>query len=303
MLESVLLRLEEMPGAGKILRDEPMARHTTFRVGGAADALFLADSEEAIMAAMALCREFDTPMTFIGRGSNLIVKDKGIRGLVISPGAGMARIERVGEDILEAGAGAALSALSAEAARCGLSGLEFASGIPGSVGGGTAMNAGAYGGEMKDVLLDARVYMDGGVRTLSVDEMEMGYRTSLPLRLSAPVLSSRFRLKAGDSEAIFARMNELNQRRRDKQPVNLPSAGSVFKRPEGYFAGDLIERAGLKGRRVGDAQVSEKHAGFIVNVGQASAGDILNLIALIQREVYEKFSVALETEVRVLGED
>lgn len=302
MLESVLRRIEETKAQGKLLIHEPMARHTTFRVGGPADALFLADSEDAMLSVMAVCRETHTPMTFIGRGSNLIVRDKGIRGLVIAPGEGMARMEREG-DILTAGAGASLSALSAEAARWGLSGLEFASGIPGSVGGGVAMNAGAYGGEIKDVLVDARVYMEGEIRTLNLQQMEMGYRSTLPLRAGAPVLSARFRLAPGEREAIFRRMNELNQRRRDKQPVNLPSAGSVFKRPEGYFAGTLIEQAGLKGRRIGDAQVSEKHAGFIVNVGQAKAEDILALIALIQREVKEKFSVSLQTEVRVLGEE
>lgn len=302
MLESVLRRIEETKAQGRLLIHEPMARHTTFRVGGPADALFLADSEDAMISVMAVCRETHTPMTFIGRGSNLIVRDKGIRGLVIAPGEGMARMEREG-DILTAGAGASLSALSAEAARWGLSGLEFASGIPGSVGGGVAMNAGAYGGEIKDVLVDARVYMEGEIRTLNLQQMEMGYRSTLPLRVGAPVLSARFHLTPGEREAIFRRMNELNQRRRDKQPVNLPSAGSVFKRPEGYFAGTLIEQAGLKGRRIGDAQVSEKHAGFIVNVGQAKAEDILALIALIQREVKEKFSVSLQTEVRVLGEE
>lgn len=302
MLDSVLHRIEEIQAAGRLLINEPMSAHTTFRVGGPADALFLADNEQAMIAVMDICREMNTPMTFIGRGSNLIVRDKGIRGMVIALGEGMSRIERAG-NVLIAGAGASLSALSAEAARCALTGLEFASGIPGSVGGGVAMNAGAYGGEIKDVLLDARVYIDGEIRTLNLEQMEMSYRSTLPLRRGAPVLSARFQLTPGNEQEIVQKMNELNQRRRDKQPVNMPSAGSVFKRPEGYFAGTLIEQAGLKGRRIGDAQVSEKHAGFIINVGQARAEDVLALIALIQREVKEKFSVSLQTEVRVLGEE
>ena len=210
----------------------------------------------------------------IGNGSNLLVRDGGIRGLVIALGEGMAAIARVG-NVITAWAGASLARVSAYAQASGLSGLEFASGIPGTLGGGCAMNAGAYGGQLSDVLIDAEVLLDGEERTLTRDEMQMGYRTSLPLREGGVVLSARFALTPDDPEAIAARMRELNARRRDKQPLNYPSAGSTFKRPEGHFAGALIEQAGLKGRRVGGAQVSEKHAGFIVNTGGATAADIL----------------------------
>ena len=214
----------------------------------------------------------------------------------------MAAIARAGKT-LTAWAGASLARVSAYAQASGLSGLEFASGIPGTLGGGCAMNAGAYGGQLSDVLIDARVLLDGEVKTLTVEEMQMGYRTSRPLREGGIVISARFALTPDDPEAIAARMRELNARRRDKQPLNYPSAGSTFKRPEGYFAGALIEQAGLKGRSVGGAQVSEKHAGFIVNTGGATATDILTLIGVVQDAVQARFGVRLETEVRILGED
>ena len=286
----------------QILENEPMSRHTTFRVGGPADVMFLPESEEQVVQALSLAREAQVPIIIIGNGSNLVVRDGGIRGLVIALGEGMAAIVRV-EHTVSALAGASLARVSAYAQASGLSGLEFASGIPGTLGGGCAMNAGAYGGQLSDVLIDARVLLNGELRTLTVEQMQMGYRTSLPLREGGIVLSARFALTPDDPEAIAARMRELNARRRDKQPLNWPSAGSTFKRPEGHFAGALIEQAGLKGRRVGGAQVSEKHAGFIVNVGDATAGDILTLIGVVQDEVAARFGVRLETEVRILGED
>ena len=285
----------------QILENEPMSRHTTFRVGGPADALFLPESPEQVVQALDAARDAGVPAIVIGNGSNLVVRDGGIRGLVIALGEGMAAIARV-DDAVTAWAGASLARVSAYAQASGLAGLEFASGIPGTLGGGCAMNAGAYGGQLSDVLIDAEVLLDGAVRTMTVGELEMGYRTSLPLRRGGVVLSARFGLTPDDPEAIAGRMRELNARRRDKQPLNYPSAGSTFKRPEGYFAGALIEQAGLKGRSVGGAQVSEKHAGFIVNTGGATAADILALIGIVQDEVEAQSGVRLETEVRILGE-
>lgn len=294
--------LSAIAGSHQILENEPMSRHTTFRVGGPADVLFLPESEEQLIRALSIAREAGVDCVVIGNGSNLVVRDGGIRGLVIALGEGMAAIVRA-SDTLTAWAGASLARVSAYAQSSGLAGLEFASGIPGTLGGGCAMNAGAYGGQLSDVLIDARVLLDGAVRTLTVEEMQMGYRTSLPLRRGGIVISARFGLTPDDPEAIAARMRALNARRRDKQPLNYPSAGSTFKRPEGYFAGALIEQAGLKGKSAGGAQVSEKHAGFIVNTGEATAADILALISTVQEEVAARFGVRLETEVRILGED
>ena len=301
-MNRIINALSAIAGSHQILENEPMSRHTTFRVGGPADVLFLPESEEQLIRALAIAGESGIPATVIGNGSNLVVKDGGIRGLVIALGEGMAAIARTG-DVITAWAGASLARVAAYAQASGLSGLEFASGIPGTLGGGCAMNAGAYGGQLSDVLLDARVLLDGWVSTMTAVDMQMGYRTSLPLRRGGIVLSARFGLKSDDPEAIAARMRDLNARRRDKQPLNYPSAGSTFKRPEGHFAGALIEQAGLKGRSVGGAQVSPKHAGFIVNTGGATAADILTLIRVVQDEVEVRSGIRLETEVRILGED
>ena len=287
---------------GRVLMNEPMCRHTTFRVGGPADVMFFPQSAEELQRAMALARAQGAGALVIGNGSNLVVRDGGVRGLVIVLGEHMARIGVEGA-CLRAQAGAMLARVSAAAQEAGLSGLEFASGIPGTLGGGCAMNAGAYGGQLSDVLSCAMVLLDGEVHTLSRDEMQMSYRSTLPLRVGGIVLEAEFELHADDPAEIMARMKNLNARRRDKQPLNLPSAGSTFKRPEGHFAGALIEGCGLKGARVGGAQVSEKHAGFIVNTGGATASDILGLIALVQRRVLAETGVALETEVRIVGED
>ena len=286
----------------QVLVNEPMARHTTFRVGGPADALFLPEGEDQLIAALSAAREAGVDAFVIGNGSNLIVRDGGVRGLVIAIGEGMSDIRREGDTVI-AQAGASLARVAGFAQGEGLSGLEFASGIPGTLGGGCAMNAGAYGGQLSDVLIDARVLLADRIVTLDRGGMEMGYRTSLPLRTGGIVLSARFALTPDDPAAILERMKDLNARRRDKQPLNLPSAGSTFKRPEGHFAGALIEQAGLKGRSVGGAQVSEKHAGFIVNTGGATAADVLALIRLVQDEVQARSGIRLETEVRVLGED
>ena len=286
----------------RVLENAPMSRYTTFRVGGPADVLFLPASVEELRTALAAAKAEGVPVCLIGNGSNLIVRDGGIRGLVIALGEPFSEVRVEGAQVW-AQAGARLSAVAAAAQRAGLAGLEFASGIPGTLGGGCAMNAGAYGGELKDVLVWADVLLDGELRRLSRDEMEMGYRSTMTLRRGATVLSACFELRQDDPEAIQERMRDLANRRREKQPLNLPSAGSTFKRPEGHFAGALIEQCGLKGCRIGGAQVSEKHAGFIVNVGDATAADILQLIAHVQAVVQAQTGVLLETEVRVLGEN
>ena len=286
----------------QILLNEPMSRHTTFRVGGPADVMFLPESGEQVAAALSAARAAGAAAYVVGNGSNLLVRDGGIRGLVIALGEGMSAVSRDG-NVVTAQAGASLARVAAFAQAEGLAGLEFASGIPGTLGGGCAMNAGAYGGQLSDCLADAEVLLGGERRTLTTAEMEMGYRTTRPLREGGVVLSARFALTPDDPEAIAARMRELNARRRDKQPLNYPSAGSTFKRPEGHFAGALIEGAGLKRRRVRGAQVSEKHAGLIVTPGGATAADILGLIRVVQDAVRDQYGVALETEVRIIGED
>ena len=300
-MTTLLKVLRGMAREDQILIKEPMSKHTTFKVGGPADVMFLPESAEQVTGALEAAKAAGVPAMVIGNGSNLLVLDGGIRGLVIALGEGFAAIARV-ENVITAWAGASLARVSAYAQASGLSGLEFASGIPGTLGGGCAMNAGAYGGQLSDVLIDAEVWLDGEVRTLTKDEMEMGYRTTLPLRRGGIVLSARFALNPGDPEEIAAKMRELNARRRDKQPLNYPSAGSTFKRPEGYFAGALIEQAGLKGRSVRGAMVSEKHAGFIVKTGDATAADILQLIRIVQAEVKANSGVTLEPEVRIIGE-
>lgn len=293
--------LQSISESAQLLRDEPMSRHTTFRVGGPADLMFFPKDVDQLIRAIEMAKVRNIPATVLGNGSNIIALDGGVRGLVIVLGERFSEISLDGY-MLSAQAGASLAKVASAAQAAGLSGLEFASGIPGSLGGGCAMNAGAYGGQLSDVLVDAQVYLHGEIRTMSKAELQMGYRSTLPLREGGVVLSARFQLTKDDPQAIFARMKELNARRREKQPLNFPSAGSTFKRPEGYFAGALIEQAGLKGRAVGGAQVSEKHAGFIVNTGKATAADILALIRLVQDEVFKISGVHLETEVRIIGE-
>ena len=301
-MTNLLDSLRAMARDDQILQSEPMSKHTTFKVGGPAEVMFLPESPEQVVEAIQAANAAGVPYIVVGNGSNLLVRDGGIRGLVILLGEGMAAIARV-ENVITAWAGASLARVAAYAQASGLSGLEFASGIPGTLGGGCAMNAGAYGGQLSDCLVDAQVYLNGEVRTLTKEEMQMGYRTTLPLKAGGVVLSARFALTPDDPEAIAARMRELNQRRRDKQPLNFPSAGSTFKRPEGYFAGALIEQAGLKGRSVGGAQVSEKHAGFIVRTGDCTAADIIALIHIVQDEVKANSGVMLEPEIRIIGEE
>ncbi len=298
------LPVRELTGilkAGGIFLEEPMARHTSFRIGGPA-AVFAepAGEEEAAALLAFLCGE-KIPHIVVGNGSNLLVSDEGYDGVVVHFGKNMGMLAET-DDGFRAGAGVMLSALSRAAQVRGLAGLAFASGIPGSFGGACIMNAGAYGGEMKDVLTCVSVIgSDGNVRKLAGEEMALSYRNSRMKKEGYTVLSGTVRLTAGDAEEIAKEMEELAEKRREKQPLSLPSAGSTFKRPEGYFAGKLISDAALKGARVGGASVSTLHAGFIVNDGEASAEDVRSLIAMVQARVFEMSGVLLEPEVEFLG--
>ncbi len=300
--EEIVAALQAACPGALILTDEPMSRHTTFRVGGPADILVQPSCGDEVAAAIRTAEKMRQPVYVMGNGSNLLVRDGGMEGVVILLGERMSEITVEGCKI-RAQAGAMLSRLSREALNAGLKGLVFASGIPGTVGGAVAMNAGAYGGEMAQVLVRAKVLKNGRICWMSREEMEMGYRTTKVLREGSIVLEAEFELEKGDIEALTAETNELSRRRREKQPLSLPSAGSTFKRPEGYFAGALIEQAGFKGVSVGGAQVSELHAGFVVNTGGATAADILGLIVKIQKKVFELNGVMLEPEVRIVGRE
>ncbi len=281
---------------------EPMSRHTTFRVGGAADWFVCPDTKEELTAVLALCRAENVPHTVLGNGSNLLVGDGGYRGVVISMGQRWSQVSVEGNRI-RAGAGALLSAVAKQALAASLTGLEFAAGIPGSVGGAAVMNAGAYGSDLSAVLIQVTVLTeDGETLVIPAGQLELGYRTSIIPQRGYLVLEAEMELMPGDAAAIRARMEELAGQRRSKQPLEYPSAGSTFKRPAGYFAGKLIQDAGLRGFQVGGAQVSEKHCGFVINRGGATAADILELCREVQRRVRERFGVELELEVKLLGE-
>lgn len=300
-MEKFLDALMSFAGPERVKLDQPMDRYTTFRIGGPADVMFFPETPQEILVAQALATESGVPVTVIGCGSNLLVSDAGIRGLVIALGKPFSRIEVRGNAIF-AQAGARLSAVANAALAHGLTGLEFASGIPGSVGGGAYMNAGAYGGQLSDVLTEVELLRDGMAVRVPASEMDFGYRHSAAMESGALITGATFALQPGDPAEIRARMDDLNGRRRDKQPLEYPSAGSTFKRPEGYFAGALIEQAGLKGCRIGGAMVSEKHAGFIVNAGNATAQDVFELIMRVQHTVLDRSGVWLEPEVRLIGE-
>ncbi|MGI6172434.1 MAG: UDP-N-acetylmuramate dehydrogenase [Christensenellales bacterium] len=286
----------------RIEQNLPLCAYTTFRVGGCADFAAFPTSEEEVLEALAFAKARSLPVLVMGNGSNLVVQDGGFRGVALIFADGFSRVDIEGERV-SARAGALLSKVALAALDAGLSGFEFAAGIPGSVGGASAMNAGAYGGQIADALTECRVLRNGEILTLSNADMRYGYRQSDILSRGGIVLSATFSLCRGDKDAIRARMKELAQTRREKQPLNYPSAGSTFKRPEGHFAGKLIEDAGLKGYTIGGAQVSTLHAGFIINIGGATAKDITSLIEHIQKTVYGKFGVALEREVRIVGEE
>ncbi len=292
----------EIAGEGCVLVDEPMRRHTTFRIGGPADYLIRPETEEVLRKILALCAEEKLPYFILGNGSNLLVSDQGYRGVIIQIYKNFQQCVTEG-NVIRAGAGILLSRLSAAAGEAGLTGLEFASGIPGTLGGAVFMNAGAYGGEMKDILSWADVLdEERKLRRLSAEELELGYRTSRVKKEGWIVTGAELKLKFGDPEKIREKIEELKAARTSKQPLEYPSAGSTFKRPEGYFAGKLIMDAGLRGFRVGGAQVSEKHCGFVINTGNATAADVRELMRQIQEKVWEKYQVRLEPEVRFLGD-
>lgn len=289
-------------GSDNVKQQEPMSRHTTFRIGGPADFYLCPHSTKEVQEIVEICKEEKLPYFVLGNGSNLLVSDKGYRGVVIQLWKNFSDIT-VKDCCIQAKAGALLSKVAAEALEAGLTGMEFASGIPGTIGGAAFMNAGAYGGEMKDIIKSVKVLdTQGEVRVLPKEELKMGYRTSIVKEKGYTVLSVELELTRGNQEEIRNTMEDLKERRTSKQPLEMPSAGSTFKRPEGYFAGKLIMDSGLRGFSVGGAQVSEKHCGFVVNKGGATAMDVLTLIREVQRRVKEQFGVDLETEVRFLGE-
>lgn len=285
-----------------VLLLEPMAAHTTFKVGGAADFFIKISSRQQLVKTVPYLNALGLSYFVLGNGSNLLVSDNGYQGVILQIGAQMGNITVDGTKIAVQ-AGAPLAKLAKTAMEHGLSGLEFASGIPGTVGGAVMMNAGAYGGEMEQVVSSVTVLAkDGSELTLSHDDMEFSYRSSILKNRSFIILEAEFTLQSGDTKQIQAKMEEYGQSRREKQPLQYPSAGSTFKRPDGCYAGKLIMDAGLRGYRIGGAQVSEKHCGFIVNVGNAQASDIYELIQEVQERVYEKFGVRLEPEIIMLGE-
>ncbi|WP_293832224.1 UDP-N-acetylmuramate dehydrogenase [uncultured Phascolarctobacterium sp.] len=286
-----------------LLLAEPMTKHTSFHIGGPAELMAQPQSEAELQSLLLKAAEAAVPVTLVGNGSNLLVRDKGIRGLVIKLGS-MLRDIKVSGNVLTFGSGVSLAQASRKAAELGLSGMEFAVGIPGSIGGAVYMNAGAYDGEMAKVVKSVRV-MDaaGEVSELSAGELDFGYRHSALQGSDKIVTSVTVELAAGDKQAIAEKMADFSNRRITKQPLELPSAGSMFKRPPGYFAGTLIDQTGLKGYTVGGAQVSTKHAGFVVNIGGATAADVLQLISDVQAKVFAAHGVKLEPEVLVLGEE
>jgi len=299
--ETELMELRGLMDASHICLDEPMSKHTTFRIGGPAEVFLMPDLEE-LKRVLSFCKAREIPVTIIGNGSNLLVGDCGIPGVVIRIGRNMAEIKVEG-NTLQAQAGAMLAQVAREAENHSLTGLEFASGIPGSLGGGCMMNAGAYGGELKDVLQEITVLtLDGELLSIPASEADLSYRHSRFMDSQEIIVSATLSLKPGVQEEIHALSADYNQRRRDKQPLNYPSAGSTFKRPEGYFAGKLIQDAGLRGYQVGGAQVSEKHCGFVINVDGATAADVRQLILDVQAKVKEQFQVELHPEVRFLGD-
>lgn len=317
-------QLKELTKEGCITENEPLAGHTTFRIGGPADYFATPSDEKEVAEIISLCKKAGLPFFVMGNGSNLLVGDKGFRGLVLSiskkmsacqvekgtcfgkPAMPPLKGDNHNEEVMgriHAEAGISLAKLAGEAAREELTGLEFAAGIPGTLGGAVFMNAGAYGGEIKDVLLCARVLLpDGTIRSFSTEELSLGYRHSILMENHGIVLSAEFLLKKGNKEAVYARMKELAGKRMEKQPLEYPSAGSTFKRPEGYFAGKLIMDAGLSGYRVGDAMVSEKHCGFVINAGNATAKEVQTLMQEVSDKVFEASGVRLEPEVRMIGE-
>ena len=301
MRENIISKFEEVIGKDRVLTEEPMKKHTTFRLGGAADYFLCPAKAEQVAELIHICREEKIPYFILGNGSNLLVSDSGYRGAVIQIFKNMNEIHVKGTQV-HVQAGALLSATAKKALEAELTGMEFASGIPGTIGGAAVMNAGAYGGEMKDIIKSVTVLTtEGEIRILDASELKFGYRTSVIKENGYIVLEAVIQLCPGEKEKIQNRMEELKVQRVTKQPLEYPSAGSTFKRPEGFFAGKLIQDCGLRGYRVGGAQVSEKHCGFVINTGDAAAADVWQLIRDVQEKVYQQFQVKLEPEVKFLG--
>ncbi len=288
-------------GKENVLENEPMSKHTTFRTGGNADVLVTPSSVDGIKAVLEYVNDKNIPYYIIGNGSNLIVKDRGFRGVIIQLYKNFSNIETDG-CVIKAQAGALLSAVAKTALNNSLKGMECLSGIPGTIGGAVCMNAGAYGGEIKDIVTEVKVIRNGKIEIIDNVSAEFCYRGSRIMRENMIVLDAVISLEKGDKTEIQSKMKELMEQRNSKQPVELPSAGSTFKRPEGYFAAKLIDDSGLRGFSVGGAQVSTKHCGFVVNTGGATAEDIITLMNRVREIVFEKFGVMLEPEVRIIGE-
>lgn len=294
--------IEAIVGVGNVMRDEPMAAHTTFRVGGPADYFVAPASVDEVKRIVALCDASNLPLHVLGCGSNVLVSDAGLQGVVMRIGPKLADVDVLGDGRICAGAGATNAKIARIALSAGLGGFEFAAGIPGSIGGAAIMNAGAYGGELRDVAIGATCLAPSGVvRFVSAQEADWSYRHSMMGDAGYIVLSVDLQLARKNESAIKERMNELAAKRNEKQPLDMPSAGSTFKRPEGHFAGKLIQDAGMQGHRVGGAQVSMKHAGFVVNAGGATASDVRQVIADVRNAVLEQFGVELEPEVKMWG--
>lgn len=294
--------IEKIAGEANVYYDEPMKKHTTFRIGGPAECFVTVGDRDTLKEIISFTRKNGIPVFLLGNGSNILVSDTGVKGLIIALSGEFNEVRTDGE-FLYAGAGATMARMASEALNSGLTGLEFAAGIPGTLGGGMIMNAGAYGGEFKDVTESVDVIgPDGEIATLSNEEMRFGYRTSFIKNKDYIVIGAKIKLTKGNPEEIKALMADLAERRRSKQPLEYPSAGSTFKRPEGYFAGKLISDSGLGGFAVGDAEVSVKHNGFVINKGNASAADVKELIDKVRAKVLEDSGVELEPEVIFLGE-
>lgn len=303
-------------GKDSVLREEPLRLHTTLRIGGPADFLVKPESEDVLAAVLQCCKKYKVPHFILGNGSNLLVSDAGYRGVMIKLWKSEEAVSVLNDSsvmaehngtavrtVVKITAGTMLSRAAMAIANLGLKGFAFAAGIPGTLGGAVVMNAGAYGGEIKDCIVSARVMdSNGKITEVSKDELKLGYRTSVIQGTDFIVLDATFAFEQGNKETILSEIDELNQRRRDKQPLEYPSAGSTFKRPEGYFAGKLIMDAGLAGYRVGDAEISTKHCGFAINRGNATAAEFYRLMQDVTAKVREEFGVTLEPEVRLLGE-
>lgn len=303
-MKTIIKKISKEIDSERIIENADMSQYCSFRAGGKADLLVEPANEAQLIHALNVLRQEKANYMVLGNGSNVLVKDGGYRGVIVRIGTSLSKID-IEDDVLTCGAGALLSVVARVALNEELTGFEFASGIPGSIGGAVFMNAGAYGGEMKHIVQSARIFevKTGVIKEVTVDELDLSYRHSVIQSTGDVVLSVKIKLSKGEREVISAQMRELREKRNTKQPVQYPSAGSFFKRPEGYFAGKLVQDAGLKGVSVGDAQVSELHSGFVINTGNATATDICQLMVLVQNTVYDKFGVKMEPEVRIIGED